>query len=69
MTLSNEFFCYGKKCEFVRSSFYPTSEQSESIPIKLNIVKSELPQVGIIFALNLLAWKNVIKEKIGNRNI
>ena len=55
MTLSNEFFCYGKKCEFVRSSFYPTSEQSESIPIKLNIVKSELPQVGIIFALNLLA--------------
>ena len=44
MTLSNEIFCYGKKCEFVRSPLYPSSEQSESIPIELNIVKIELPQ-------------------------
>ena len=28
---------------------------SESIPIELNFVKAELPQVGIIFLLNLLA--------------
>ena len=40
---SNEIFCYGKKCEFVRSLLYPSSEQSESIPIELNFVKAELP--------------------------
>ena len=36
----DEIFCYGKKCEFVRSSLYPSSEQSESIPIELNFVKA-----------------------------
>ena len=47
--MTDEIFCYGKKCEFVRSLLYPSS------PIELSIVKTELPQVGIIFALNLLA--------------